>query len=99
MDNTNSALNALPWVVIAVMCLFVLGMMVLMMWLYGRIFAKAGHSPWLALLFLVPLANLALIIWFALSTWPIENEVQRLRQLTGGSAAPGMGPGASVAKA
>ena len=46
--------------------------LVLMLWIWGRIFHKAGYSGWLALLFLVPLANVFVIIWFAFAQWPLE---------------------------
>lgn len=36
----------------------------------GRIFRKAGYSPWLALLTLIPLVNLGLIVWFGNAEWP-----------------------------
>lgn len=36
---------------------------------YGRIFSRAGHSKWLSLLILVPLANIILIWWFAFTDW------------------------------
>lgn len=34
------------------------------------IFAKAGFSKWLALLILVPLVNVILLYYLALSKWP-----------------------------
>ena len=46
----------------------------------SRIFAKAGHSPWLCLTLFVPLVNLIILFWFAFSTWPIEAELLRWRQ-------------------
>ncbi len=37
---------------------------------YWRIFKKAGFSPALSLLMLVPFANIALLYWFAFADWP-----------------------------
>ncbi|UTW06537.1 hypothetical protein [Pseudomonas benzenivorans] len=34
------------------------------------IFKKAGYSQWLGLLMIVPLVNLILLYFLALSTWP-----------------------------
>src|SRR5512135_1429041 len=98
-NNDAAALTALPFAILAVILLFAFAMMALMLWLWSRIFSKAGHTPWLALILLIPLANLVMIFWFALSTWPIENEVQRLRQLTGGAPRPAIAPGAGVTPA
>lgn len=37
---------------------------------YWQIFKKAGFSPWLSLLMLVPLLNLALVYYLAFARWP-----------------------------
>jgi hypothetical protein len=37
------------------------------------------HSRWLGFTMLVPFVNLAMLIWFALSEWPIETALTRLR--------------------
>jgi hypothetical protein len=39
---------------------------------YALVFQKAGYSPWLGLLMLLPLVNLILLVWFATTTWPLE---------------------------
>ena len=44
-----------------------------------HIFSKAGYSGALAVLMLVPLINVVTAIWFALSRWPVLEELQRLR--------------------
>ena len=48
----------------------IVGIFFLIAW--GQIFAKAGHSGWLALIFVIPIANIILFFWFAFSTWPIH---------------------------
>jgi hypothetical protein len=48
----------------------------------GKIFRKAGYSPWLCLLIAIPLVNLALMVWFAYSDWPA------LRQKASSGSAP-----------
>jgi hypothetical protein len=55
-------------VVIAV--LFIVGIVALVVWPYGRIFRKAGFSPWLGLLMLVPGVNLFMIFFLAFADWP-----------------------------
>jgi len=42
---------------------------------FGNIFSKAGYSRWYGLLTLIPGLNLVLLIAFAYSNWPIENEL------------------------
>jgi hypothetical protein len=41
---------------------------------FWRICNRAGHSPWLSLLILLPLANLAFIYYLAFSEWPSERK-------------------------
>jgi hypothetical protein len=55
-------------VVIAV--LFIVGIIALVVWPYSRIFRKAGFSPWLGLLMLVPGVNLFMIFFLAFADWP-----------------------------
>jgi len=40
---------------------------------------KAGYAGWHGLLFLVPLVNIGLFVWFALTEWPIQKELRLLR--------------------
>jgi hypothetical protein len=61
--------------------ILVLGLasIVLAVVVWWRIFAKAGYSGALGLLMFVPLANLIVLLVLAFGTWPIEEEVRRLR--------------------
>lgn len=45
-------------------------LVVLFVWVYYRIFAKAGFSGWLALLMLVPLVNVGMLFFLAFAEWP-----------------------------
>lgn len=45
---------------------------VLMVFIWWKIFSKAGYNGLLSLLMLVPIANLVLIIWFAFADWPVR---------------------------
>ena len=47
--------------------------------LWYQIFSKAGYSGWLCLLMCIPLVNFITVIWFALSRWPVLQELDRLR--------------------
>jgi hypothetical protein len=37
---------------------------------FWRIFKKAGFSPWLSLLMLIPIANLFALYYLAFARWP-----------------------------
>jgi hypothetical protein len=37
---------------------------------FWKIFEKAGFSPWLSLGFLLPVVNVALLLFLAFSDWP-----------------------------
>jgi len=43
------------------------------------IFRKAGYSGLQIVLLFVPGVNVILFIWFALTEWPIQKELERLR--------------------
>ncbi|MEO6990880.1 MAG: hypothetical protein ABI346_10015 [Candidatus Baltobacteraceae bacterium] len=89
MDHNNSAAIAAGIAAYGlVISVFVLGFVVLSIVAYWRIAAKAGYNGALSLLLFVPLANFAIMLIFAFSEWPIE---QQLRASRTGSA-PGPGP-------
>jgi hypothetical protein len=37
---------------------------------YWKVFAKAGFSPWLSFLMIVPVADLVLLYYLGFSEWP-----------------------------
>ncbi len=47
-----------------------LALVVLFLWLYGRILMRAGFSGWWALLALIPVVNLVMLWIFAFIDWP-----------------------------
>lgn len=65
------------------------------LWVYWRIFAKAGYSGALSLLNLIPgVGPLICMLILAFGRWPIEDELAALR---GGGVPPAMPPpGTSV---
>jgi len=75
MVNSNAA-NA---GVMVAMVVFFIGMLALVLAVWGTIFKKAGYSFWFCLLMLVPLANLIWLLIFAFSEWPIHRELKALR--------------------
>ena len=67
--------------------LFLLPFAVLYVFVLWRMVAKTGNHGALALLFLIPLANIGLALYLAFTEWPIEQELKRLRG--GGDSGPG----------
>ncbi len=55
-----------------VMTMMVLGVAIVV-WPASRILRRASFSPWLALFAIVPLANLCLLWFVAMSPWPAVN--------------------------
>ena len=45
-----------------------------------RIFFKAGYHWALGLLMIVPIANIIMSFYLAFAKWPIEKDIQQLRQ-------------------
>lgn len=50
--------------------LVVLFVAVLIIWPATRICAKAGYTPWLGVAIVIPIANVLLLWFLALSDWP-----------------------------
>ena len=48
----------------------VLVVAVIVVWPATRICAKAGYSPWLGVVIVIPLANILLLWFLALADWP-----------------------------
>ena len=67
--------QAVPGIFAVIMMLVVLAMVaavtVFMVFLWWRIFKKAGYSGALGLLMLVPIGNLIMLCILAFSQWPI----------------------------
>jgi len=63
------------WIVIAI-AIFIFSIV-----MYWKIATKAGYNGALSLLLLVPIVNFLMLILFAFSEWPVEQEVRRLREL------------------
>ncbi len=59
-------------------CLFILVIFAAIGWIWWRIMGKTGHHPALGLLMIVPLANVVVLLWLALSEWPIHKRIKDL---------------------
>lgn len=46
------------------------------LFVFSRIFSKAGYSGLLSLLLYIPVVNVILLIYFAYTEWPIERRLR-----------------------
>jgi hypothetical protein len=53
-----------------ILIIVVVGFIVLLLLPYWKIFGKAGFSPALSLLMIVPLVNIVMLYYLAFSEWP-----------------------------
>jgi hypothetical protein len=60
-----------------------LALLFLMITAWVRIFRKAGYSGFLGLALLIPIVNLAVLLWLGSSDWPTLRELERLRHWKG----------------
>lgn len=71
-----------------VMMLVGLAMAVLMVVAFWKIFSKAGFPGALALLTLLPIANVIVVLYLGFAEWPIHQELESYRE---GSPPPSPG--------
>ena len=83
-DQGAAAAAAFLFGFIGIIALLSLALLALAIYLYWKIAEKAGYNGAWSLLTLVPLGHIVLLILFAVSDWPIEAEVRRLRVALGG---------------
>jgi len=75
-------------VAILMTLVIVLASLVLGIIIWWKIFSKAGYSGALGLLMLVPIANLVMLLVLAFGQWPIQRELEHLRQWHSGVQPP-----------
>jgi hypothetical protein len=51
-----------------------LALIIFFVYCYCKISGRAGYSPWMGLIMLVPIANIVILYMFAFKTWPIESQ-------------------------
>lgn len=59
--------------------LLVVLVVALIVYVYGRIWSKAGYPGWAGVLMIIPIVNLLAILYLAFAKWPVEEELERLR--------------------
>jgi uncharacterized membrane protein YhaH (DUF805 family) len=89
VDNNSVNAGVLATVFMIYGIIFV-AIIIFTLWVYWRIFAKAGFNGAMSLLNLVPgIGQLICMIILAFSRWPIEDQIDALR---GGSVPAGVPP-------
>lgn len=71
-----------------VLMLIALAATVFGIFIYWKIFSKAGYSGAMSLLMLVPIANIIVICMLAFGNWPILQELEQLRAQVRGGGQP-----------
>jgi hypothetical protein len=56
--------------ILLICIVFVFALIVIALVPYWKIFGKAGFSPWLSLLMVIPLVNFVMLYVLAFSEWP-----------------------------
>ena len=79
----SGAQQAAPLIFVLFMMVIILAAAALGVLIWGTIFKKAGYSFWMALLMIIPIANLVWFLVFAFSKWPIQQELEALRAQSG----------------
>jgi hypothetical protein len=54
--------------------------LILPLFVFSRIFSKAGYSGLLSLLLYIPLVNVIVLVYFAYTEWPIEKQLKERKQ-------------------
>lgn len=75
MDNNSAALVSFLATFYLIFGLVMLAIFAFMVWLYWRIFTKAGFNGALALLNLVPGGSLICAVILAFGRWPVEDQL------------------------
>lgn len=97
MDNSQSQLTAILTTYIVVLGVITLVSIAIKIFVWWKIFGKAGYSGALSLLVaFVPLAELVLLFYLALAEWPVLQELAALKRgpgFGGYPQQPPVGPG------
>jgi uncharacterized membrane protein YhaH (DUF805 family) len=100
MNDNSAAAAGFIATMIMVYAIVIIALVVFTVWIYWRIFAKAGFNGALSLLNLVPgVGQLICMVILAFGRWPIEDELAALRRPGAPTGAPPPGtppPGTSV---
>jgi len=74
--GTACLFTSILFAIMVVITAVILTLALLIAW---KVFTKAGYSGAMSLLLLVPVVGIGVMLWFAFTNWPVENEVKILR--------------------
>jgi len=80
-QEMGAAIGALGLVAILVMGVLIVAMIAFAIFLWWRIFSRAGYSGAMALLLLLPAGELIMLCILAFGRWPTLRDLERLRNL------------------
>ena len=80
MHGNPDVAPAVGFIFILFLLFIVLLITILMVWVYCRIFSKAGFCWALGLLMFVPIANIIMLFVLAFADWPVLRELRQLKQ-------------------
>ncbi len=97
MDRSSAAAASAIATFAVAYVIVIFAIIAFMIWLYWRIFAKAGYNGALSLLNLIPgVGQLICLIILAFGRWPIEDQLAALQGQPVSPRVPPTTPGASV---
>jgi uncharacterized membrane protein YhaH (DUF805 family) len=97
MDNHNAAAAGVVATLLLVYGVVLLAIVAFTIWIYWRIFTKAGYSGAMSLLNLIPgVGQFICMIILAFGRWPIEDQVAALQGHPVSPTVPPTTPGTSV---
>ena len=73
--------DAHVFLIIGMIAMFAVGMSIVMIIPYWKIYSKTGQAGAMALLQLIPLVNIVMLYVLAFSEWPIEREMRTAREV------------------
>jgi hypothetical protein len=97
MDHNSAAAAGFVAMAFVIYAVILLAIVAFSIWVYWRIFAKAGFNGALSLLNFIPgIGPLICMIILAFGRWPIEDQLAALQSQAAPPAAPPTMPGSSV---
>ena len=93
LADSSSTMGAAIAAYFLVIGIIMLAVVVFQVILYWRICAKAGYSGALGILSIIPIAGLVLLCILAFAEWPMERELNMLRQHAMAQQPPAYAPG------
>ena len=63
--------------ILLILVIVIIGMVCIILLPYWKIFSKAGFSPALSLLMVIPFVNIIMLYYFAFSEWPALKNNQK----------------------